>query len=230
MRLDQYISQATSLSRKDAKTAISTGKVQVDGAVVRKGNSKISQDAVVTLNGDPCQIAGERYLMLHKPANYLCATEDPTQPIVLDLLPLEWRNQLKIVGRLDKDTTGLLLLTTDGQWLHRITSPKHHLAKRYRVWLARPIENEQLAQLEQGILLRSETKPTLPAKTQSIGPQEVLLTLEEGRYHQVKRMFAAVGNHVERLHREAIGELTLADLAEGQYRELTPAEISLFHS
>ncbi|MCC5853221.1 MAG: pseudouridine synthase, partial [Alkalimonas sp.] len=137
-------------------------------------------------------------------------------------------DKLNPVGRLDLDTTGLLLITDDGQWLHRITSPKHHVAKTYRVWLADPIPADAAAKFGEGVLLRGEKDPTLPAELEVVAEREALLTIHEGRYHQVKRMFAALGNKVVRLHREKIGDFQLpADLVEGEYRQLRDTERAL---
>jgi 16S rRNA pseudouridine516 synthase len=139
-------------------------------------------------------------------------------------------DKLHTVGRLDLDTTGLLLITDDGQWSHKISSPKHECAKTYRAWLADPVEDSAIAQFAEGVMLRGEKTLTKPAQLEIISPTECLLTIHEGRYHQVKRMFAAIGNKVVQLHRERVGPLTLdTSLAEGEYRQLTPEEVSLFN-
>ena len=138
-------------------------------------------------------------------------------------------NKLHCAGRLDLDTTGLLLVTDDGQWSHRITSPRHECAKTYRAWLADPVEPAVIEQFASGVQLRGERQLTRPAELELVTPTEALLTIHEGKYHQVKRMFAAVGNKVIRLHRERVGSLALgSDLAPGQYRALTPDEIAAF--
>jgi len=148
---------------------------------------------------------------------------------VIDLLGTHLGQPLKVVGRLDKDTTGLLLLTTDGQWLHRITSPKSVCQKRYRMTLAEPIDDHALKQLEEGVMLNGEQVPTLPAKAQRIAEAEIFLTIQEGKYHQVKRMLAAVGNRFETLHRDQIGSLVLDEgLQPGEFRELTKDEVAYF--
>ena len=137
--------------------------------------------------------------------------------------------KLHIAGRLDCDTTGLLLLTDDGQWSHRVTSPKHKCEKTYRVWLDDPIADDVAEQFAEGVMLRGEKAETLPAQMDVVDEKEVLLTIHEGKYHQVKRMFAAVGNKVVGLHRETVGELVLDETLEpGEYRELTAEEIALF--
>lgn len=133
---------------------------------------------------------------------------------------------LHFAGRLDVDTTGLVLITDDGQWSHRITSPKHKCDKTYRVWLADPVTDDYARQLQEGVQLRSERELTLPAQMETVGEKEVLLTIHEGKYHQVKRMFAALGNKVVALHRERVGDIILDEaLDPGEYRYLTEQEI-----
>lgn len=225
-RLDQFIAASTPLSRKDAKRAIGAGRVQVDGAPCKVANSKLPAGAVVTLDGHTCTLPGERYLMLNKPAGFVSATRDSDHPIALDLLPEELSTNLHIAGRLDADTTGLLLLTTDGQWSHRITSPRVECPKTYRVTLSDDLCESAIEQLQQGVSLRNDPQPTRPAQVRVLEKRLIELTISEGRYHQVKRMLAAVGNHVKALHRLSIGAITLdRDLEPGQFRTLTQAEI-----
>lgn len=227
MRLDGFIARAANLSRREAQHSIKEGRVTVNGQVVRNPANRID-DAAVTLDGEPLKLPCPVYVMLHKPAGYLCATTDGQHPTVLDLLPsdLHPTEPLQIVGRLDLDTTGLLLITTDGTWNHRITAPNSHCTKIYRVHLAEPITAEAMEILQRGVMLHSETKPTLPCHIQTIDSREVHIKLQEGRYHQVKRMFAAVGNRVVHLHREQVGELILDPLlAPGEFRHLTEPEI-----
>lgn len=161
----------------------------------------------------------------------LCSHEDGfnhTAFVLLDEVKME---NLHFAGRLDVDTTGLVLITDDGKWSHRITSPKHKCEKTYRVWLADPVQQEYVDQFKQGIELRNEKEPTLPAQLEIIDEKEVLLTIHEGKYHQVKRMFAALGNKVEGLHRERIGDIYLdEDLEPGEYRYLTQEEIDSVYS
>ncbi|MCK5887318.1 MAG: pseudouridine synthase, partial [Alcanivorax sp.] len=141
-------------------------------------------------------------------------------------LPAELRQDLHPAGRLDRDTTGLVLLTSDGQWSHRLTSPNHHCDKRYRVTCADPVSDADLQALRDGILLRGEDSPTLPARAERLTADQLLLTIREGRYHQVKRMLAARGNKVVALHREQIGEIALdAALAPGEFRSLSEEEV-----
>ena len=226
MRLDQYLANGTGLSRKDAKRAITGKRVQVNGQLCRSTSANINTGDSVLLDGEPVTPPGELYLMLHKPAGVISATTDSNQPTALDLLPPELARQVHIAGRLDKDTTGLLLLTSDGQWSHRVTSPRRDCPKTYRVQLTEPLTAEARQALEQGIQLNGEDTATRPAQVVACSEQEIELTISEGCYHQVKRMLAAVGNHVTALHRQRIGAIELdAGLAPGQFRELTRSEI-----
>ncbi|WP_445425930.1 16S rRNA pseudouridine(516) synthase RsuA [Alishewanella sp. HL-SH06] len=226
MRLDKFICDCTGLTRSQAGKNIRQGLVTVNGEVVKQAARQVLAADSVTLDDQPLQLIGLRYFMLHKPAGYICANDDPEHPTVFTLLDEPLVERLHSVGRLDLDTTGLLLLTDDGQWSHRLTAPKHHVPKTYRVWTADPIPTEAIAQFAEGIMLRNEKDATKPAELVIVDECEALLTIHEGRYHQVKRMFAALGNKVEQLHREQIGGLALPDdLAEGEYRELTTEEM-----
>ena len=226
MRLDQYLANSTGLSRKDAKRAIGTGRVGVNGEPCKQAKQQVSPADDVRLNGEQVSLPGEHYLMMHKPAGIISATTDSAQPTALDLLPAALAARVHIAGRLDKDTTGLLLLTSDGQWSHRITSPRHQCPKTYRVTLAESLTDTARAQLEQGVLLKGENSPTQPAQIAVISDDQIDLTIHEGRYHQVKRMLAAVGNRVVALHRHRIGPLVLDDaLQPGDFRELTANEV-----
>ena len=225
-RLDQFLASTTGLSRKEAKTAISRGRVRVDQVPCRSASTRLSDTAEVTLDGRPCILPGERYLMLNKPAGVVSATRDSDHPTALDLLPKELTRDLHIAGRLDADTTGLLLLTSDGQWSHRVTSPRVNCPKTYRVSLDTPITDTAVRALEQGLHLRNDPVPTRPAKVVVLEDKVIELTISEGRYHQVKRMMAATGNHVLALHRQRIGGITLDPaLQPGEYRPLTTSEI-----
>lgn len=228
MRLDYFLAHATGLSRKQVKQLISSGAVTVGGVTRPKSGHLLQQGETVQLHGETVSLPGERYLMLHKPASVVCSTDDPQHASVLTLLPPALRRDLHIVGRLDLDTTGLLLLTTDGQWSHRITSPRTHCPKRYRATLAAPLDDNALQQLRDGVVLHDDPAPTRPALAEMIDDTVLLLTLTEGRYHQVKRMVAAVGNRVVALHREAIGPLTLDNnLPTAAFRPLTDSEVNV---
>lgn len=187
--------------------------------------------ARLTVNSEALDpLPGELVIMLHKPADHVC-THDQSECRVYDLLPLRFRQrqqQLTSVGRLDKDTTGLLLLTDNGPLNHRLTSPKHHVAKTYQVTLADALKGDEAALFASGtLMLRGEDKPLRPAQLEVISPTQANLTIHEGRYHQVKRMFAATGNKVLTLHRSHLGPLTLGDLTPGQWRVLTAEEIKI---
>lgn len=226
MRLDFFLAHSTGLSRKQVKILIGKGAVRVAGEPRPKANTKVSEGQAVWLHEELVQLPGHRYLMLHKPDGVVCSTEDGEHRTVLDLVPAELRRDLHPAGRLDRDTTGLVLLTSDGEWSHRLTSPNRACAKRYRVSCADPVSEEDLEALRNGMLLRGEDKPTLPALAERVSASVLLLSITEGRYHQVKRMMAARGNKVVGLHREKIGEILLdATLAPGDFRPLSEDEI-----
>lgn len=226
MRLDKFICDCTGLTRSQAGKSVRQGLVTINGERVKQAARQVADVDTVMLDGAELKLIGLRYFMLHKPAGFLCANDDPEHQTVFTLLDEPLVERLHTVGRLDLDTTGLLLITDDGQWSHRLTSPRHHVPKTYRVWTADPIPTEAISQFAEGIMLRGETDPTKPAELEIVAEQEALLTIHEGRYHQVKRMFAAISNKVEQLHRERIGGLQLPeDLAEGEYRMLAPSDL-----
>ncbi len=230
MRLDKYLCECSDLTRSLATRALKNKLVSVNGQMIKSGSIQITPGKdVVCLNEQVLTLhQGFRYYMMNKPLGVVCANRDSDHPLVFDLLYDEPNiHKLHTVGRLDLDTTGLLLITDDGKWSHFITSPKHHQSKTYRAWLAEPLRSDAEQLLATGIELRNETRKTQPAILERITDTEVLLTLNEGKYHQVKRMFAALGNHVEGLHREKIGTLELdPELGEGEYRELSESEIN----
>lgn len=183
------------------------------------------------VDGRPLDPPAGLVMMLHKPLGMTCSRKEDGA-LVYDVLPDRWRRRdpaISTIGRLDKQTTGLLLLTDDGDLLHRVISPKRHVAKVYRATLARPLVGTEQAVFEAGgLVLEGEDKPLSPAVLEVLSPTEARLTVTEGRYHMVRRMFAAVGNHVEALHRERVGGLSLPeDLESGQWRLMTPDEIAL---
>jgi len=228
MRLDKYLCHATGLTRSRAQGMIRGGQVTVNGEVVKSPSLKLPPEARVTWRDQAVQLGGKRYYMLNKPEGVVCATEDAEHRTVLELLDIDKRKGLHVAGRLDIDTTGLVLITDDGDWSHRITSPKHKCPKTYRVTLAEAVEASLVERFAAGIALRNEKNKTRPAELEIIAPTEVRLTISEGKYHQVKRMFAAVGHHVVALHRERIGALVLdTALQPGQWRELSAEEIAL---
>lgn len=230
MRLDRFLAETTDLTRSLAKKAMQRGEVRVNDAIVKQPAMHLEPTDRVYWKDEHLTLVGLRYVMLHKPAGVECTSRRGLYPRAVDLIDLPKPERLQPVGRLDVDTTGLVLLTDDGQWAHRITSPRKRCGKVYRARLAEPLAqpDDAVVRFREGILLEGEEKPTLPAELRVRAPTEVELTLYEGRYHQVKRMFAALGNAVVALHRESIGTLALGDLAEGDWRELREDEIRSF--
>ncbi|WP_269900942.1 pseudouridine synthase [Paenalcaligenes faecalis] len=226
MRLDRFLSESTDLSRSDARKVLKSGEITVNGEVITKGAYILNEDDVVMWDEEPLALVGLRYLMLNKPAGYECSLKNSLYPSVMTLLDIEKRERLHTVGRLDVDTTGLILITDDGHWTHRIISPKQECDKVYVATLAEPLPDHAERLFQEGVLLNGDDKPTLPAVLERIDERTARLTIQEGRYHQVKRMFASLGNLVLTLHRERIGPVALdADLALGESRYLTPAEV-----
>lgn len=229
LRLDRFLSNATALTRSQAQRALRGGRVKVDGVTVKQAATQVPLAARVTLDGEPVAPPLPRYFMLHKPAGVVCATEDPSHRTAIDLLGLANPAGLHFAGRLDIDTTGLVLISDDGQWTHRITAPGRECAKRYRVSLAEAVTDNALQSLREGVMLKGESRPTLPAVVELLGERELLLSIREGRYHQVKRMLAAIGHQVVGLHREAIGPLVLdCGLEPGDFRPLSEEEMRFF--
>jgi len=224
MRLDAAVAMATGMGRKDSRLAVNRGRVTVDGTVVRKADFAVTGSNTVCLNGTPLDLREHLYFLLNKPEGFVCTTEDLPES-VLKLFPERYRKRLFCVGRLDKDTTGLLLLTDDGEFDHRLMSPKHHAEKEYQVTLEHELADEEKERLEGGITLENGEE-TRSCKIEKQTDTVYKITLSEGKYHQVKRMFAAVSNRVTGLRRIRIGSLMLdPELEEGQWRELTEEEV-----
>ncbi|MFN4297223.1 MAG: pseudouridine synthase [Brevundimonas sp.] len=233
-RIDKLLSNMGYGSRTEIGRLAQAGGVVLDGVDVADVSKRIPVTADLSqrmeIDGAPLDPPPGLVLLLHKPLGMTCSHKEDGA-LVYDILPDRWRRRdpaLSTIGRLDKETSGLLLLTDDGDFLHRVISPRRHVAKVYRANLARPLVGTEGALFASGeLMLEGEAKPLAPADLDVISPAEALLTVTEGRYHQVRRMFAAVGNHVEALHRERVGGLTLPDdLAPGQWRLLTPDEAS----
>ncbi len=227
MKLVKLLANLGYGSRKEVQRLIRAGAVTDEGGCVLGGND-FPPHASIRFRGEPLDPPFPLLLMLNKPDGYTCSADDPGSTIY-DLLPPRFalRNPLlSPVGRLDKDTTGLLILTDDGQLLHKIIHPKSGCLKTYHAVLDRPLEGHESALFASGeLVLRNEAKPLLPAAMEALGEREARVTLHEGRYHQVRRMFAAAGNHVLTLRRISIGGLCLPeDLPEGEWRELTATE------
>ncbi|SEM07645.1 ribosomal small subunit pseudouridine synthase A [Pseudoxanthomonas sp. GM95] len=228
MKIVRHIANLGYGSRKQVQALFREGRVTDAAGEVLYTDDPVDHDAI-RIDGEALDPAPGLCVLLHKPVGYTCSTKD-TGRLVYDLLPTRWRQRdpvLSTVGRLDRETSGLLLLTDDGGLLHRIISPKAQLPKVYEATLAQPLRGDEAATFASGtLLLESETKPLLPAELEVIEPLRVRLTLHEGRYHQVRRMFAAVGNHVSALYRSRIGGLALDDLPEGQWRLLDAADLA----
>lgn len=206
---------------------IAGGQVSVNGAVTREPCLKVDRFMTVALGTQLLQQQTAHYFMLHKPAGYLSATSDPVHPTVMELLPESLRSVLHIGGRLDRNSSGLLILTNDGQWSRRLTEPGKKIPKTYRVKTARPISPDTRHRFAEGIYFPFEGLTTSPAELELLDECEARLTIYEGRYHQVKRMFHATGNHVTALHRESMGEIRLDKTLEvAARRPLTAAEIA----
>ncbi|MBD8908552.1 pseudouridine synthase [Methylorubrum zatmanii] len=234
VRLDRLLANLGYGSRREVEGLAWAGLVRLDGETLTDAAQRIPLDpdlsARMTIQGQLLDPLPGLCLMLHKPLGVTCSHKE-AGPLVYSLLPERWRRRdpaLSTVGRLDKETSGLLLLTDDGALLHRIISPKAKVAKRYRVTLARPLQGDETSILASGeLMLDGEDKPLLPVEMEADDATHCTVTLHEGRYHQVRRMFAAMGNHVDALHRDRVGGLALpADLEAGGYRVLGPGEIA----
>jgi 16S rRNA pseudouridine516 synthase len=222
MKLVKLIANLGYGSRKQVTAMFREGRITDANGEVLYADDQV-EHSVIRIDGEPLDPPHGLLLMLHKPVGYTCSTKDPGH-IVYELIPpryLERSPVVATVGRLDRDTSGLLLLTDDGQLLHRVVSPKAKLAKVYEATLARDLRGDEVKLFASGkMMLESEREPLAPAHLEVIDPRHARLTLTEGRYHQARRMFAAVGNHVEALHRSRVGGLELDDLPVGQWRQL----------
>ena len=233
MRLDKYLAKMTVLSRNEVAKAARKGRILINGEVVKSAKFNVDEDSdIVTLDGEDITFRENIYIMMNKPDGVICSTRD-RQKTVLELLPIDvGQREPFSCGRLDKDTTGLVLLTDDGAWAHGITSPNRNCGKAYLVNSKTELTEKDIKLFENGFLLdEEEEKPTLPAILEKLDECYYKLIIFEGRYHQVKRMFEAVGNEVTRLHRDSIGELKLdPDLEEGDWRYLTEEEVGALRS
>ena len=231
-RLDKVIANRGVASRREVKALVRQGRVLVDGVPAAAADMKVdAETAVITVDGVTLGSERHIYLLLHKPAGVLTATEDRRQPTVLDLIPQEWRRRdLAPVGRLDKDTEGLLLLTDDGELTHRLLSPKYHVDKVYYARVEGVPDEQDAAAFAGGLLLGDDLQ-CLPAGLEPLGGSECLVTLREGKFHQVKRMLASRGKPVQYLKRLSMGPLRLEpELAAGQCRLLTAEELFALRS
>lgn len=226
MKLVKLIANLGYGSRKEVAAMFREGRITDADGDVLYADDQVPHDRI-RIDGEPLDHPAGLLLMLHKPVGYTCSTRDPGR-IVYDLLPPRFRLRsplLSTVGRLDRDTSGLLLMTDDGALLHRIVSPKSNLSKVYEATLSEDLRGDEAATFASGtLMLESEKSPLAPAQLEAVDARHARLTLTEGRYHQVRRMFAAVGNHVEALHRSRIGGLALGDLEPGRWRILDEKE------
>ena len=238
VRLDKLLANLGYGSRREIQTLARMGEIRLDGEALSDAGARIAltPDLPVrlTVEDEALDPLPGLCLMLHKPTGVTCSHKE-AGPLVYGLLPERWRHRdppLSTVGRLDKDTSGLLLLTDDGALLHRIISPKANVAKRYQVTLARPLRGDEQAALASGtLMLDGEDRPLLPVAMERHDITRCAVTLTEGRYHQVRRMFAALGNHVEALHRDRVGGLDLPeDLPAGEFRILGDTDIAALFS
>ena len=226
-RLDKFLCEQEIGSRSEVKNFLKKGHVTVNGVICKNADLKIDPEIdMVAYQGKALRYQQFYYYMMHKPAGVITATEDSSQKTVMELLGDSFRKDLFPVGRLDKDTEGLLLITNDGELSHTLLSPKKHVPKTYLVQIPEKLEAMQIQTLEQGVDI-GDDKITLPAKVQLVDENHILLTIHEGRYHQVKRMLSAVGSQVLYLKRMTFGTLNLdPSLEKGSYRELMEDEIA----
>lgn len=226
-RLDKLLTASGHYTRSEAKTAIARGRVTVDGQAVTKPEAKVSREALIVADGRAIDTAEFVYYMMHKPVGYISATEDERLPAVTKLLPKDLQKRgLFPVGRLDADVTGLLLLTDDGGYAHRVMAPRSGIPKRYEAWLDVPVGEESVQAMGRGITLRDGTayKPAA-LEPDPLDPCHAFVTVTEGKFHEVKNLFAVCGSHVLRLKRVAVGALELDEtLLPGQFRRLSEAE------
>ena len=227
MRLDKFVCKSTEYTRAEAIELIHAGELQVNGATVIREDAQVHENNTITLNGELLKARRFRYLLMHKPLGTVCSNVDEGYPSLFNALEIENVSELHVAGRLDVDTTGLVLITDDGRWTFDIIRPSNHCQKVYRVGLTRQPPEGLIELFKQGLTLQGESQLTRPADLELLGGNEVRLTLTEGKYHQVKRMFTAVGRRVVTLHRERIGAITL-DVPLGEWRYLTDAEVNSF--
>ena len=229
-RLDRFISEFCKFNRKAVRLVLAQKRVYVDGVLASDIAQLVDQFSHITLDNAVLQANKTYYIMLNKPVGVVCATKDDKHKTVIDLLigtfEQETRESLHIVGRLDLNTSGLVLLTNDSRWSERLTSPKHKVAKHYHVTLEKQLTDEYISAFAQGMYFSYEKITTQPAELEIICPFEAKVILTEGRYHQIKRMFGRFDNKVVALHRYAIGQLSLDEtLSSGASRPLSASEV-----
>ncbi len=246
MRITKFIAHATGLTRTQSKAAIKAGRVVIDNKII-KNTAFVLNNETVLFDNKPLKLNQNQSIVLYKPAGYICSNINEVHPSALNLLKkanyagelnevngLGWlddplSSKLNFAGRLDQDTTGLVILTTDGTLIHQITSPNKNCTKDYIAELAEPINDSDIVALEKGVLLKGENSLTKPCVIKQLDKQRLKIRLSEGRYHQVKRMLASVGNKIVSLHRARVGKLELKDMKESQWRFLIEDEIKAFY-
>jgi 16S rRNA pseudouridine516 synthase len=231
MRLDKFVCKSTELTKVEAVQRIHSGELSVNDSITRNEAAQVHENNTILFNGVRLKARDFRYILMHKPAGTVCSNIDEVYPSLFNFVAVEKASELHIAGRLDVDTTGLVLITDDGRWTFDITVPTKACGKVYRVGLSQALSADMAVAMAStftaGVKLQGEQALTLPATLQVITPKEVLLTITEGKFHQVKRMFAAVGNRVVSLHREKIGDIYL-DVEVGQWRYLSHDEVQSF--
>jgi len=225
-RLDRFISKQIGINRRDVRLMLAQKRILLDGQPATDINQPVDEFTHIQLDQQVLQNNTPVYLMLHKPIGVVTAVKDDQHKTVIDLIDHEQKNQLHHVGRLDLNTSGLLLLTNDGRWSKRLTGPEHHVTKRYHVTLAKPVTEEYVRVFKQGIYFAYEDATTRPAELEILNDFEAIISLTEGRYHQIKRMFGHFRNEVVKLHRLSVGDLKLdANLLPGEHRLLNCDEV-----
>lgn len=240
VKLQQILFSQGFGTRRECAALTERGAVSVNGEIERRADAEIAVSGLtLTVDGSLWPFHAQAYLMLNKPAGYECSHKPKVWPSVYDLLPMPLRlrptkssvDGVQAIGRLDQDTTGLLILSDDGQFIHRMASPKHHVPKLYVVTTKHAVDEAAISALLRGVVLNDDPEPVAAVACVRVGDNVIKLTLTEGKYHQVKRMLAAVGNRVEALHRAQMGGFALdADLREGQWRWLTADDLALIKS
>lgn len=235
IRLDKAVAHNFAVSRQEAAALIKQGRIRVDGQLLTEVAGKIPLTATLSFDGEQTSVQqgfARRYFMLNKPQGMVCADHDRDYPVVLNLFYEQSRwTELHCVGRLDQDTTGLLLVTDDGDFIHQVTSPKQKIPKLYRAVVAADLQEHDVLLCARGLKHPEEKKRYAPAQLALVAPREALITVTEGRFHEVKRIFECLHNQVLELRREQIGGLHLDEtLEEGQYRPLTQSEVAAVFS
>lgn len=228
MRLDKFVCKSSEYTKAEAVELIHSGQLVVNGVAVTDEAAQVHENNTITLRGEVLTARPFRYLMLHKQAGTICSNVDGAYPSLFNDLEIEKVSELHVAGRLDADTTGLVLITDDGRWTYDIITPSKNCKKVYCVGLSRELKEDLIEKFKRGLQLQGEDELTLPAELEILASKEARLTITEGKFHQVKRMFRAVGNRVVTLHREKIGGLEL-DVPLGKWRYLTGEEVKSFN-